>query len=149
MGKVLVIYHIQGGTTEGMANAILEGARQVGGTDVHAMMASEATADDLLGCDAIAVGSPPYFTYTAGGPEDVLEQALYRTRSQVAERPCAVFGSVGGPASAVLEYVERICFFVMKFKKAADSVTASGELTEQVLNECRLLGKKLAEAARK
>jgi len=149
MAKVLVIYHSQGGTTEKMAKAIGEGARQAAGTQVTVKRALDAGVDDLLGCDAIAVGSPDYFSYMAGGVKDFFDRVFYPTQGKVTGKPCATFGSAGGPASVVLACLDKICFSSMKFKKIAESVGVSGRITEETLAECRELGKKLGEAVSK
>jgi len=149
MAKVLVIYHSQGGTTEKMAKAVGEGAQQVTGTQVTVKRALDAGADDLLGCDAIAVGSPDYFSYMAGGVKDFFDRAFYPTQGKVTGKPCATFGSAGGPATVVLECLDRMCFSSMKFRRIADSVGVSGRITEETLAECRALGRKIGEAAGK
>jgi flavorubredoxin len=149
MAKVLVIYHSQSGTTEKMAKAIGEGAKQVKGTEVTVKKAPEAGVDDLLACDAIAVGSPDYFSYMAGGVKDFFDRVFYPTQGKVTGKPCATFGSAGGPASVVLECLGKMCFSSMKFKKTADSVGLSGKATKEALDECRELGRKLAEVVSK
>ncbi len=148
MAKVLVIYHSLSGNTEKMANEVGKGAKQVKGTEVIVKKALEAGAEDLLECDAIAVGSPDYFSYMAGGVKDFFDRVFYPTQGKVSGKPCVTFGSAGGPASVVLGCLEKMCFSWMKFKKASDSVGASGGISEEVLAECRELGKTLAGAAK-
>ena len=148
MAKVLVIYHSQGGATEKMARAVAEGAQQTKGAQVTLKKALEAGVEDLLACDAIAVGSPDYFSYMAGGVKDFFDRVLYPTREKVTGKPCATFGSAGGRPTVVLESLDKLCS-VMKFVPAAESVGASGDITEAVLQECRELGRKLAAAAGK
>jgi len=147
MPNVLIIFHSLGGNTEKMAKAVAEGVREVKGSKAVVKKALEAGVEDLLGCDAIAVGSPDYFSYMAGGAKDFFDRVFYPSQGKVTGKPCAVFGSAGGPAAVVLKCLEEMCFSHMKFRKAADSVGASGSVTEESLAECRALGKKLAEAA--
>jgi flavorubredoxin len=149
MAKVLVIYHSQSGNTEKMAKAIGEGAKQVKGTQVVVKKALEAGVDDLLACDAIAVGSPDYFSYMAGGVKDFFDRVFYPSQGKVTAKPCATFGSAGGPASVVLECLDKMCFSSMKFKKVADSVGVSGKISEETLDECKALGKNLAQVVSK
>src|SRR5689334_12573374 len=59
--KVLVVYHSVTGNTEKMARGVTEGAKAVSGTDVNLKKVADVTADDLLACDALIVGSPVYF----------------------------------------------------------------------------------------
>jgi multimeric flavodoxin WrbA len=145
MAKILVIYHSQGGATEKMAKAVAEGAKQVSGAKVTVKKALEAGVEDLLACDAIAVGSPDYFSYMAGGVKDFFDRVFHPSQGKVTGKPCATFGSAGGPPSVVLACLDKICSS-MKFKKAADSVGASGGIADEVLAECRQMGRKLAEA---
>jgi multimeric flavodoxin WrbA len=147
VAKVLVIYHSLSGNTEEMAKAVAEGAERVKGTEVVLKRSLQAEVEDLLGCQALAFGSPDYFGYMAGGVKDFFDRVFYPTQGKVAGKPCVVFASAGGPASVVLECLERMCFSSMKFKKVADSVGASGEITEGTLRACRDLGQKAAEAA--
>ena len=57
MKNLLIIYHSQGGNTGAMAKAVSEGASSAGVT-VALKMAVDATDADLLGCDAVAIGTP-------------------------------------------------------------------------------------------
>jgi NAD(P)H dehydrogenase (quinone) len=56
--RILVLYFSQGGHTKMMADLVAEGAAGVPDTEVHLKSVNEATADDLVWCDGVAVGSP-------------------------------------------------------------------------------------------
>lgn len=64
--KVLVAYHSLSGNTERMAEAVVEGAKAVPGTDVVMKRVGEVKADDLFSADAIVVGSPVYWSNMSG-----------------------------------------------------------------------------------
>jgi len=64
--KVLVAYHSLSGNTERMAQAVVEGAQSVSGTDVVMKRVSHVTADDLFSSDALVVGSPVYWSNMSG-----------------------------------------------------------------------------------
>lgn len=64
--KVLVAYHSLSGNTERMAEAVVEGAKSVSGTDVVMKRVSQVTADDLFSSDAVVVGSPVYWSNMSG-----------------------------------------------------------------------------------
>lgn len=57
-GRVLVLYYSKDGNTKAMADLVGEGAGSVPQTEVKVHSVREATADDLIWCDGIAVGSP-------------------------------------------------------------------------------------------
>jgi len=64
--KVLVAYHSLTGNTERMAEAVVEGAKSVLGTEVMLKRVGQITADELFSADAIIVGSPVYWSNMSG-----------------------------------------------------------------------------------
>ena len=58
MNKILVIFDSATGHTEKMAHLIAEGAHRISETGVRIKSVEEATAEDVLWCDGLAVGSP-------------------------------------------------------------------------------------------
>jgi len=146
MAKVLIVYHSLGGNTKKMAEAVAEGARGVGNTEVTVKTGLEATIDDLLTCDAVALGSPDYFSYMAGGLKDFLDRTYYPSQEKIAGKPAVAFGSAGGPPDNILKVLEKALAW-FKLKKVADSVGSSGGVSAGALSGCRELGRKLAEAA--
>jgi NAD(P)H dehydrogenase (quinone) len=61
-----VAYHSLSGYTERMAEAVVEGAKSVTGTDVVLKRVGQVTADDLFSSDALIVGSPVYWSNMSG-----------------------------------------------------------------------------------
>jgi len=146
MARILIVYHSLGGNTRKMAQAVAEGARSVAGTEVALKTGLEGTIDDLLACDGVALGSPDYFSYMAGGLKDFLDRTYYPSQGKVDGKPAAVFGSAGGPPDKILRILEQALAW-FKLKKVADSVGASGGVSAGALTACRELGRKLAQAA--
>lgn len=146
MGQVLVVFHSQGGNTKAAAEAVAQGARKVAGTQVVVKEALKATQDDLTSCGAVAVGTPDYFSYMAGGLKDFFDRAFYPTQGKVTDKPCGIFVTHGGGGKAA-DSVVGICK-TFKFKllgkpvlvKNAPDAGASAQLAE--------LGKALAQAAK-
>lgn len=58
--RILVMYYSAGGHTKMMADLVAEGATAVPDTEVRLKSVAKATADDLVWCDGIAVGSPTH-----------------------------------------------------------------------------------------
>lgn len=147
MSKILVVYHSLGGNTKKMAEAVAAGARSVPGTQVSIKTGLQATTDDLLGCDGVALGSPDYFSYMAGGMKDFCDRTYYPTQGKLTGKPGVAFASAGGPPTVVLKVLEQALGW-FKLKKVADSVGTSGSPSAEALAECEALGRKLAEAAK-
>ena len=145
MPKVLVVYHSISGNTRQMAEAVAEGAHSVSGTEVVIKEGLAATIDDLLECDGVALGSPDYFSDMAGGMKDFFDRTYYPAQGEVTGKPCVVFGSAGGPPTVVIGSLRKMSERC-KLKEVSEPVGASGTPTEAVLQECRELGRKLADA---
>jgi multimeric flavodoxin WrbA len=146
MTKVLIVYHTLSGNTEKMAKAFAEGAKSVQGTEVVVKKALDATLEDLLGCDAIALGSADYFSYIAGALKDFLDRTFYPSQGKVVGKPYAAFATGGRGGEVALEVLDRLCGS-FKFKKAVEGVAVAGAPPAEVLAKCAEAGKELANAA--
>ncbi len=143
MAKLLIIYHSQSGNTETMARAVYEGAQWPGAT-VTLKKAAEATADDILNCDAVIFGTPNYFSYMSGVMKDFFDRVWRTIRDKVDNKPYAAFSSAGGGGKQGLDSIDGICRS-LRTRKAYEGVVATGKPTPEVLEECRELGRKMAQ----
>ena len=143
MTKLLVIYHSQTGNTEAMATAMSEGASSAGATVVQ-KMAADATGEDVLSCDTVAIGTPNYFSYMAGLVKDFFDRAWPTIRGRVANKPYVAFCSSGGGGRQALDSVERICNSI-GLSKVFEGIIATGKPSAKVFDDCKELGKKLAQ----
>jgi multimeric flavodoxin WrbA len=139
MAKILVIYHSQSGHTETMAQAVAEGAASTEDATVLLKRAHEATAEDLLWADGIAVGTPENFGYMSGMLKDFFDRTFYAVEGAVFRKPYAVFISAGNDGTGALRAIERIALGY-KFKKVFEPVVAKGDVTPAILDQCRDLG---------
>lgn len=145
MGTVLIVFHSQGGNTKAAAECVAEGAKAVAGTTVIVKEGLKATSEDLLSCDAIAVGTPDYFSYMAGGLKDFFDRTYYPTQGHVTDKPCGIFVTHGGGGKAV-DSVKRICAS-FKFKVVAEPVLIKKAPDDQAKTALAELGRILAQAA--
>ncbi len=84
MAKVLVVYYSGTGNTRAMAEAVAEGAKEVAGVEVILKEAEQASVNDLVTVDAVAFGSPTYFSYMAGVLKALFDKA-WLSRSEIEE----------------------------------------------------------------
>jgi len=143
MTNILIIYHSQTGNTEKMAHAVAEGARLLENTEVMIKKAPDASLEDLLAADGLAIGTPENFGYMAGMIKDFFDRTFYPAQDKVFRKPYVVFISAGNDGDGALRSVERIALGY-KFKKVYDPVISTGGLTDDVLEKCRNLGGVLA-----
>ncbi len=145
MCKILIVYHSQTGNTEKMAESVARGAKAITNVKVTLKRAPEATLQDLLECDGLAIGSPEYFGYMAGMVKDFFDRTYNeaRGRKEVFKKPYVVFISAGNDGTGALSHIERIATGY-PFKKVYDPVIARGKLDREVLEKCEELGKTIA-----
>jgi len=148
MARVLIVYHSLSGNTERMAKAFEEGAKSIPGSDVVLKKAFHTTLEDLLGCDAIALGSADYFSYIAGALKDFFDRTYYPSQGKVTGTPYAAFATGGRGGEKVLEVLDRICSS-FKFKKVVEGVAVVGAPTSENLARCKEAGRNLANAVAK
>ena len=143
MSKILILYHSQTGSTEKMAYAVTDGAKIIENTEVVLKRAQDATLDDLLRADGLAIGTPENFGYMSGMVKDFFDRTFYPAQDQVFRKPYVVFISAGNDGTGALRAIERIAQGY-KFKMVYEPVISRGKLTEDDLAKCRELGSVLA-----
>lgn len=143
MSRILIIYHSQTGNTERMADAVADGAKIIENTEVVLKRAHDATIDDLLGSDGLAIGTPENFGYMAGMVKDFFDRTFYPAQDQVFRKPYVVFISAGNDGTGALRAIERIAQGY-KFKMVYEPVISRGKLTEDDIAKCREVGSVLA-----
>ena len=145
MVEVLVLYYSRSGRTEALANSVAEGVKSVAGASVKVKRVDYATVNDFISCDAVAFGSPNYFSYMAGLMKDFFDKAL-SIREKVSGKPSVAFTSGGGASDSALLSLERI-ISSFRLEKVADGVVCQGVPSEENLRDCRKLGEALAKKA--
>ena len=128
-----------------MAQRVASGAASIENVQAVLKKAEEATLQDLLSCDGLAIGSPEYFGYMAGMIKDFFDRTYENARGdkRVFKKPYVVFISAGNDGSGALTQIQRICLGY-PLKKVCDPVMAKGELNEEILQKCEELGMTIA-----
>jgi multimeric flavodoxin WrbA len=128
-----------------MAERVARGAASIDRVDVVLKKAVEATLEDLIDCDGLAIGSPEYFGFMAGMVKDFFDRTYEsaRGKKKVFKKPYVVFISAGNDGTGALAGIERICIGY-QFKKVYDPVIARGEINEDILKQCEELGQTIA-----
>ena len=143
MAKILIVYHSQTGNTKIMAEAVAEGARAVEGVEVIFKKAGDATLEDLLIADGLAVGTPENFGYMSGMIKDFFDRTYPEAQDKVFRKPFVVFVSAGNDGTGALRAIERIALGY-KFKTVYQPDIAKGKITQDILEKCRELGGTIA-----
>ncbi len=143
--NLLIVYHSQSGSTQRMADAVIAGARSddVDGVGVRVRAALEATAEDLLSCDAFILGTPENFGYMSGAMKYFLDRVYYPCEGKIAGKPFAMFIRAGNDGSGALTSLRRI-LTGLAVREVQEPVMIVGEFDESRLGECEELGLTMA-----
>jgi flavorubredoxin len=127
-----------------LAKAVAEGVENKGGS-AKLKRVDYATVHDFISCNAIAFGSPNYFSYMAGVMKDFFDKAL-SIREKVSGKPAVAFSSGGGSSDTALSSLERM-IASFRLEKVMDGVVSHGEPSGKDLEACKKLGEALAARA--
>lgn len=92
MKKIVVIYWSGTGNTEAMAESVAKGARS-DDAQVNLINVSDATTDDVIGADAVALGCPSMGSEVL--EEGEMEPFVESLSNKVNNKPMVLFGSYG------------------------------------------------------
>jgi NAD(P)H dehydrogenase (quinone) len=98
MARVLIVYDSQTGNTEKMAHAVAEGVKQVRGVDSEVKKVDRTSLDDLMGADAIIMGSPTYYGQMSARLKAFID-STEKIHGKLEGKVGAAFTSAGGTAS--------------------------------------------------
>ena len=150
MGKIIVIYHSQQyGNTKMLAEALAEGVREAG-VEVELINTNErrVTSDEFLASDAVAIGTPNYFSYPAGTIKTFFDDVYLWDQSgkPVKGKPAALFFSSGG-GRKVKEPFEQLAHRF--FQQVGETVGSERPISNEAKKKCLALGKELVRILNK
>ena len=141
MSKISVVFWTQGGNTESMANAVVEGIKEAG-KEAEAVFVSDMNIDELKGEGVFALGCPAMGAEVL--EESEMEPFVADVEGFASGKKIGLFGSYGwGDGQWMRDWEDRM--------KAAGAEVACGEgiITQETpdddaLVKCKELGKTLA-----
>ena len=159
MGKILVLYDSHGGNTLKMAELVAQGAGEIPGSDVRMRAVEDASAQDILWCDGIAVGTPTHCGLISTSLKNFWDHVTELWGKVDGKIGCA-FSSSGGwgggselACMSVLIVLMNYGFMVFgvpdyvgkQFTLHYGAVLAGEPRSEIESAACRRLGKRLAQ----
>ena len=145
MKTLLVVSYSRSGGTEAMTNAVLQGAgdEAIDGVRVIAKSALETSVQDVLDCAGIVLGTPENFGYMSGAMKFFFETIYHPCLEHSQGLPYALFVRAGNDGAGAVTSVERIVAG-LKWRSVQPPLIAVGELSPDVLDQCRDLGLTIA-----
>jgi NAD(P)H dehydrogenase (quinone) len=160
MGKVLVLYHSATGNTAKMASLVAEGAADIAGIEVRVRAVESATADDVLWCDGLALGSPTNMGLLSWQMKRFWDEVMGPHWMKVDGKIACAFSSSGGWGGGTELACQSLLTVLMNFGFLVFGVTdyaaklmtlhygaicAREPRSDDVQAACRKLGQRLAE----
>ena len=155
MAKGIVIYYSRGGNTKEMAQIIAE-AMNKADLPTECKPVNKVKADDLLGYDAIVVGSPTYYGHMAGPVKELFDETV-SFHGQLDGKVGAAFSSAanigGGNETTVMGIIEAMLIsgMVVQGDPTGDHYgpVSIGRPDDRVKEQCQRRGQRVAELTKK
>ena len=146
MGNIIVIYHSQQyGDTKILAEALAKGAREVG-AEVNLINTNDrrVTLEEVLSADAVAIGTPDYFSYVSGTIKTFFDDIYLWDQSgkPVKGKPAALFFSCGGGGKVKGPFESLAQRF---FQQVGETVGSERPISNEAKKKCFALGKELVK----
>ena len=160
MNKILVLFDSRTGHTSRMGLLVAEGAATITHTDVRVRSVDEATAEDVVWCDGLAVGSPSNMGLLSWKMKRFWDDVMIPHWAKVDGKIACAFSSSGGWGGGSELACQSLLTVLMNFGFLVFGVTdyVSRDLTlhygavaakeprdEETEAACRKLGRRLAE----
>ena len=143
MKHLLILHHSQTGGTGKMTAAVPEGARRELTIDTRERSALEGPLEDLLWADGVIFGTPENFGTMSGALKFFFDETFYPAQGKIRSLPYGLFVKCANDGTGAVRDVERI-LRGYPMSPIAPALVAKGDLTEEVLQNCRDLGQTMA-----
>jgi NAD(P)H dehydrogenase (quinone) len=155
MAKGIVIYYSRTGNTEEMAQIIAESMNE-SGLKTDCKKVDKVKAKDLLGYDAIVIGSPTYYGHMAGPVKELIDQTV-AFHGGLDGKVGAAFSSAGniggGNETTIMGIIEAmlIAGMVIHGDPKGDHYgpVSIGKPDDRVREQCQRRGRRIAELTKK
>ncbi len=144
MKNVLVIYHSQQfGNTKILALSLAEGIQDAGGK-AHTINTNErrVTMEEFIAADAVAIGTPDYYSYPAGTIKTFFDDLYLWDKSgkPIKGKPAVLFMTHGGGGRAKQPFEGFADRF---FHRVEETVSSGRPVSNEAKKRCFDLGKEL------
>lgn len=145
MRRLLIVAHCPSPNTRALADAVARGAasEEISGVEVCTLAPLDAGPEDVLGCDAIIIGSTENFGYMAGRVKDFFERIYYPCLEDTQGLPYALFIKAGKDGTGARGSIERI-IAGLSWRAVQDPLMMVGDYREEWLEPCEELGMAMA-----
>ncbi|WP_299872368.1 flavodoxin family protein [uncultured Cocleimonas sp.] len=143
--KLLIVAHMPSANTQLLAEAALRGASHPDFDSVQVKLTQplKTTADDVLDCDAILLGTTENFGYMSGAMKDFFDRIYYPCLEHTEALPYSIFIRAGIDGSGTKQAMEKI-ITGLRWKAVHQTVILQGDYQSSFLQEVEELGMTMA-----
>jgi hypothetical protein len=143
--KLLIVAHAPSENTQRLRQAVLEGARSddIEGVDARALSPFDAVPEDVLGADAIVLGTTENLGYMSGALKDFFDRCYYPCLEHTQGRPYCLYIRAGHDGTGTRRGVETIVTG-LRWRAVQEPLICRGVWQERFVEDCRDLGAAMA-----
>jgi multimeric flavodoxin WrbA len=145
--KILLVDHAPSPNTRKLRDAVLEGARdpEVEEVAIRHVPPLDATPEDVLGCDAIILGTTENLAYMAGAMKDFFDRVYYPVLEETQGLPYGLYVRAGNDGTGTIRAIETIVTG-LRWRAVQDPLLCRGEFRDDFIVQARELGLYVAAA---
>jgi len=155
MAKGLVVYYSRSGNTKQMAETMAKSMNDAG-LETECKSVGDTSIEDLLGSDAIVVGSPTYYGHMASEIKKMFDDAVSK-HGQLDGKVGAAFSSSanigGGNETTIMGIIEAMLIngMIVQGDPQGDHYgpASIGKPDGRVTSQCKRRGQRIAELTKK
>ena len=139
--RLLLVANAPSANTDALIRAFLDGAADEALDEVEVVHRAplDATPEDVLGCQAIVLGTTENFGYMAGASKDFLERVYPPCLERTQGLPWALYVRAGNDGAGAVSSVTRIVTG-LRWKAVREPLVLSGDWRDGFTDEVRELG---------
>jgi multimeric flavodoxin WrbA len=143
--QLLVVAHAPSANTRGLVEAVLRGARnpEIDGVAVRHVLPLEAGPADVLGADALVLGTTENLGYMSGALKDFFDRIYYPCLDHTQALPYALYIRAGHDGTGTRRAVETIVTG-LRWRAVREPLLCRGDWRESFLDDCEELGMLMA-----
>lgn len=139
--RLLIVAHVPSENTRRLRDAVLRGARHedIDDVAVRALTPFEAGPDDVLGAQAVILGTTENLGYMSGALKDFFDRSYYGCLEKTDGLPYALYIRAGQDGTGTRRAVESIATG-LRWRAVREPLICRGEWREDFVAQCEELG---------